>query len=166
MREGINKHRARELADHFVNFTLPPPLPVQEQKPVGQLQECAYGRGQVLWFNKPTDKSMLYTAPPLPVQEPWGACVSGRVFVGALPEHVRKLTEDDGLPIQLLYTAPQRKLLTDDVLVPLEVLEAAANSLDSFCGNLGWGDEDLQNMDNLFAVIEKHKAAHGIKEGT
>ena len=21
MREGINKHRARELADHFVNFT-------------------------------------------------------------------------------------------------------------------------------------------------
>ena len=30
MREGINKHRARELADHFVNFTLPPPLPVQE----------------------------------------------------------------------------------------------------------------------------------------
>jgi hypothetical protein len=33
MREGINKHRARELADHFVNFTLTPPLPVQE--PVG-----------------------------------------------------------------------------------------------------------------------------------
>jgi hypothetical protein len=30
MREGINKHRARELADHFVNFTLTPPLPVQE----------------------------------------------------------------------------------------------------------------------------------------
>ena len=30
VREGINKHRARELADHFVNFTLPPPLPVQE----------------------------------------------------------------------------------------------------------------------------------------
>jgi hypothetical protein len=67
VREGINKHKARELADHFVNFTL---------------------------------------APPPPVQEPWGACVSGRVFVGALPEHVRKLTEDDGLPIQLLYTTP------------------------------------------------------------
>jgi hypothetical protein len=30
MREGIDKHRARELADHFVNFTLTPPLPVQE----------------------------------------------------------------------------------------------------------------------------------------
>jgi hypothetical protein len=29
MREGINKHKARELADHFVNFTLTPPLPAQ-----------------------------------------------------------------------------------------------------------------------------------------
>ena len=67
VREGINKHKARELADHFVNFTLPPPLPVQE---------------------------------------PWGACVSGRVFVGALPAHVRKLTEDEGAPIQWLYTTP------------------------------------------------------------
>jgi hypothetical protein len=56
--------------------------------------------------------------------------------------------------------------LTDDVLVPLEILEAAANSLDSFCGNLGWGDADLQTLDNLFAVIEQHKAAHNIKEGT
>jgi len=62
--------------------------------------------------------------------------------------------------------AAQRKPLTDDVLVPLEILEAAANSLDSFCGNLGWGDADLQTLDNLFAVIEQHKAAHNIKEGT
>ena len=60
----------------------------------------------------------------------------------------------------------QAEPLTDDVLVPLKTLEAVANSLDSFCGNLGWGDADLQNMDNLFAVIEQHKAAHGIKEGT
>ena len=34
-----------------------------EQEPVGQLQEEAYGRGQVLWFKKPADQSMLYTAP-------------------------------------------------------------------------------------------------------
>ena len=33
MREGINKHKARELADHFVNFTLPPPLP-EQRKPL------------------------------------------------------------------------------------------------------------------------------------
>jgi hypothetical protein len=36
----------------------------QEQEPVGQLQEDAFGRGQVMWFNKPTDQSMLYTTPP------------------------------------------------------------------------------------------------------
>ena len=36
----------------------------REQEPVGQLQEAAYGRGQILWFKKPADTSMLYTAPP------------------------------------------------------------------------------------------------------
>jgi len=36
----------------------------QTQEPVGQLLEEAYGRGQVMWFNKPKDQSMLYTAPP------------------------------------------------------------------------------------------------------
>ena len=35
-----------------------------EQEPVAQLQEEQFGRGQVLWFNKPADKTMLYTAPP------------------------------------------------------------------------------------------------------
>lgn len=35
-----------------------------EQEPVGQLLEEAYGRGQVMWFNKPDDFSMLYTTPP------------------------------------------------------------------------------------------------------
>lgn len=35
----------------------------QEQEPVGQLQEESYGRGQVMWFNKPPDQTMLYTAP-------------------------------------------------------------------------------------------------------
>ena len=39
-----------------------------EQEPVGQLLEDAFGRGQVMWFNKPKDESMLYTTPP---QRPW-----------------------------------------------------------------------------------------------
>ena len=50
-------------------------------------------------------------------QEPWGACVYGRVFVGRLPEHARKFSEDEGVPIQWLYTSPQpaqRKPLTDE----------------------------------------------------
>ena len=34
MREGINKHRARELADHFVNLTLTPVQPTPVQDPV------------------------------------------------------------------------------------------------------------------------------------
>ena len=36
----------------------------QTQEPVGQLLEDAFGRGQVMWFNKPKDESMLYTTPP------------------------------------------------------------------------------------------------------
>ncbi len=35
-----------------------------EREPVGQLLENAFGRGQVMWFNKPKDESMLYTTPP------------------------------------------------------------------------------------------------------
>jgi hypothetical protein len=34
-----------------------------EPEPVGQLLEDAFGRGQVMWFNKPKDESMLYTTP-------------------------------------------------------------------------------------------------------
>ena len=41
-----------------------PVPPRTEQEPVGQLLEEAYGRGQVMWFNKPKDQSMLYTIPP------------------------------------------------------------------------------------------------------
>ena len=35
-----------------------------EQEPVGQLLEETYGRGEIMWFNKPKDQSMLYTTPP------------------------------------------------------------------------------------------------------
>jgi len=38
--------------------------PYPHYEPVGQLQEDAFGRGQVMWFNKPADQSMLYTTPP------------------------------------------------------------------------------------------------------
>jgi hypothetical protein len=56
----------------------------------------------------------------------------------------------------------ERKPLTDEVRVPLEVLEAAESSLGSFCSDEGWSDQDMQNMDNLSAYIARHKAAHGI----
>ena len=35
-----------------------------EQDPIGQLCEEFYGRGQVMWFNKPVDGSYVYTTPP------------------------------------------------------------------------------------------------------
>ena len=72
---------------------------------------------------------------------------------------------DNPMPV---YTHPQpkREPLTDDVQVPLRVLEAAEESLGSFCSDQGWSDMDMQNMDNLSAYIAQHKAAHGIKENT
>ena len=56
-------------------FELLPKEP--EQEPVGQLLEDAFGRGQVMWFNKPKDESMLYTTQPQPKepeQEPVVGC--------------------------------------------------------------------------------------------
>jgi len=35
----------------------------EKQEPVGQLLEDVFGRGQVMWFNKLKDESMLYTYP-------------------------------------------------------------------------------------------------------
>ena len=52
--------------EHFVNkaiIAIKEALAQPEQEPVGQLLEDAFGRGQVMWFNKPKDESMLYTAP-------------------------------------------------------------------------------------------------------
>jgi hypothetical protein len=66
-----------------------------------------------------------------------------------------------------LYTTPAAAPvpLTDGVTIPLEVLEAAEESLGSFCSDHGWSDKDMQNMDNLSAHIARHKAAHGITKG-
>lgn len=52
----IERHRAEQDALMKLYAT--------QGKPVGQLQEEACGRGQVVWFKKPADQSMLYTAPP------------------------------------------------------------------------------------------------------
>jgi len=46
-------------------YTAPPQRPAESvPEPVGQLQEAAFGRGQVMWFDKPADGTKLYTAPP------------------------------------------------------------------------------------------------------
>ena len=60
-----------------------------EQEPVGQLLENAFGRGQVMWFNKPKDESMLYTTPPQ------------RTWVGLTDEELPPLVGDNGKYMEL-----------------------------------------------------------------
>ena len=50
------------LATQIIEGALAQP---EQAKPVGQLLEDTFGRGQVMWFNKPADESMLYTHPPI-----------------------------------------------------------------------------------------------------
>ena len=58
-KEHIAKHKRLE-AVAALNQAI---AEAQQQDPVGQLLEEAFGRGQVMWFNKPADQSMLYTSP-------------------------------------------------------------------------------------------------------
>jgi hypothetical protein len=69
---------------------------------------------------------------------------------------------------QRMFAVPKQPApvaLTEGVTVPMAVLEAAEASLGSFCSDLGWSDEDMQNMDNLSAYIARHKANFGITKG-
>ena len=66
----------------------------EKQEPVGQLLEDVFGRGQVMWFNKPKDESMLYTYPqprkpvkfPTMIRKMW----SGSEVQDWLDENVNK----------------------------------------------------------------------------
>ena len=62
VREGIGKHRARELADHFINLTN------AQQEPVAYLCENAVGHKYFRW-KKPSSTYKpiaLYTSPQQP----------------------------------------------------------------------------------------------------
>ena len=60
---AVTKSAAELRRLHEENEALRQALAQPEQEPVAQLQEEQFGRGQVLWFIKPADKTMLYTAP-------------------------------------------------------------------------------------------------------
>ena len=62
VREGINKHRARELADHFAA------QPVQE--PVGEVVEIGDHGFRCEFSQHLAVGAKLYTAPPLPERQP------------------------------------------------------------------------------------------------
>ena len=66
VREGINKHKARELADHFAA------QPVQE--PVGEVVEVNNDGFKCEFSQHLPVGTKLYTTPPLPVQEPKKRC--------------------------------------------------------------------------------------------
>jgi len=66
VREGINKHKARELADHFINLTN------AQQEPVAYLCENAVGHKYFRW-KKPSSTYKpiaLYTTPPAQLAVP------------------------------------------------------------------------------------------------
>ena len=64
VREGVNKHKARELADHFATQ----PLPVQE--PVGEVVEVNNDGFRCEFNQRLAVGAKLYTTPPA-AQRPW-----------------------------------------------------------------------------------------------
>jgi hypothetical protein len=67
------------------------------------LLEDAFGRGQVMWFNKPKDESMLYTHPPQNVIDKSAAIriatalgwTPPRTWVGLTDEEQRDIAYSD-----------------------------------------------------------------------
>ena len=57
-----------------------------------------------------------------------------------------------------LYTRPAPSVRADVVRVPLQVLKDASEALGNFVSDHGWGDTDMQAMDNLDAYIARHDA--------
>ena len=90
VREGVNKHKARELADHFVNFTLTPTLPVQPvQEPVAYDYHTKYDRGCYKCRSQFCPGNCIYTAAPLPVQtqRPWVGLTEDEKFEMAAAQY-------------------------------------------------------------------------------
>lgn len=63
--------------------------------------------------------------------------------------------DDEAVP---LYTHPAPSVRADVVRVPLQVLKDASEALGNFVSDHGWGDTDMQAMDNLDAYIARHEA--------
>lgn len=63
--------------------------------------------------------------------------------------------DDEAVP---LYDHPAPSVPADVVRVPLQVLKDASEALGNFVSDHGWGDADMQAMDNLDAYIARHEA--------
>lgn len=63
--------------------------------------------------------------------------------------------DDESVP---LYTHSSPSVPDDVVRVPVQVLKDASEALGNFVSDHGWGDADMQAMDNLDAYIARHEA--------
>lgn len=85
----------------------------------------------------------------------WGASGGELTFqqIGHIYEEMYKARP---LPDDAIYAAPS--VPADVVRVPLQVLKDASEALGNFVSDHGWGDTDMQAMDNLDAYIARHEA--------
>lgn len=60
--------------------------------------------------------------------------------------------------ILALAAQPEQAKVGDMVWVPLQLLTDASDSLGNFTSDHGWGEADMQAMDNIDAYIARHKA--------
>lgn len=63
---------------------------------------------------------------------------------------------DDPDAKPLVHQAPS--VPGDVVRVPMQILKDASEALGNFVSDHGWGDADMQAMDNLDAYIARHEA--------
>lgn len=63
-----------------------------------------------------------------------------------------------GWEARALYTHPAPSVPADVVRVPMQILKDASEALGNFVSDHGWGDADMQAMDNLDAYIARHEA--------
>lgn len=86
-------------------------------------------------------------------RHPNGA-LSNELLIHVQVEQVRR---DSGAWVPL-YTRPAPSVPDDVVRVPVQVLKDASEALGNFVSDHGWGDADMQAMDNLDAYIARHDA--------
>jgi len=76
----------------------------------------------------------------------------------ALAEFRAYIAQGYKYELRALYTHPAPSVPDDVVRVPMQILKDASEALGNFVSDHGWGDADMQAMDNLDAYIARHEA--------
>ena len=111
--------------EHFVNkaiIAIKEALAQPEQEPVGQLLEDAFGRGQVMWFNKPKDESMLYITPQ---SEKYPQIAINPEIVGYVAPQRKPLTHEQRFDLLTKFEPYKNKWGAPAILI--DMVEAAHN---------------------------------------